>query len=84
MLEYTEGDLFLISDFIDDINELKAELKDQDFLNPALSIIIGLLTRMLNNEKIDNFENVISDGIDLIKRLLNAIHSKKRQIYKAG
>jgi len=85
MLDYVDGDLLLISDNYDEINNLKKYFKNYIPTTNILNILSSLFKRILKGEQIKYFENIYSSGIDLLSKIINYLKqsgSKKKKLDK--
>lgn len=78
-LNYEDGDIFLLSDIIDNIDKIKSELNNFEEINNIIVIIRNSLNLMFNGEKVDNFQDIFSVGIDLISRYVKSISYIKKK-----
>ncbi len=80
ILGYEDGDLLLISEIIDDINELQFILKNNKNITSIITIILSSLKKQLNNKRDPDFIQLFSDGIDLIYKILTRKNKKNKEL----
>lgn len=80
ILGYEDGDLLLISEIIDDINELQQILIKNKKIIPIINIILSSLNNQMINKGEDDFLQLFSDGIDLIVKIIARKNKKSKEL----
>ncbi len=70
IIEFEDGDVILISELIDDINNLKYLLTDNIQAKSVLNIALSVLNKLLTRKEIQKPDIILTDSIDLLSKIL--------------
>lgn len=71
IMNFDEDDIFLISELIDNINLLKKDFSGDIKATELISYMGQSLDSLLKNEKSPNIVNVLTEGVDILQKLLD-------------